>query len=119
MVWTILTPKGSLHWDRKQLWFGPPAVRGDAPGADVFEGGWRTYRESTFNPARTNLQVRRQIMPKTYWNNMPETQAIPPLVQTAASRVEELIEQEAAMSAKRNPDEAVPVEGPIVNGKAI
>ena len=117
MVWTILTPKGSLHWDGKQVWFGPPAVRSDAPGADAFESGWRTYRESTFNPARTNLQVRRQVMPKTYWNNMPETQAIPALAQTAASRVEEMIEREAAMPAETKPHKAVPIEAPIVSGE--
>lgn len=107
MVWTILTPKGSLHWDKNELRYGPPAVRGDAPEADAFESGWRTYYESTFNPARTNLQVMRQHMPKKYWNNMPETQAIPHLVRTAASRVDEMIEREAAMPAKRNPDKAV------------
>jgi uracil-DNA glycosylase len=107
MVWTILTPKGSLHWDTKALQSGPPARRSDAPDTDAFEAGWRTYYESTFNPARTNLQMMRQHMPKKYWKNMAETQAIPHLVQTAASRVQEMIEREAAMPVKRNPAKAV------------
>jgi DNA polymerase len=104
MIWTILTPKGSLHWDRKELRFGPPATRSDASGADAFESGWRTCNESTFNPARTNLQVMRQHMPKKYWNHMPETQSIPHLVRTATSRVQDMIDREAAMPVKRSPE---------------
>jgi DNA polymerase len=105
--WSILTPKGSLWWDRKELAIGPPASRGDAPEADAFELGWRTYYESTYNPARTNLGLMSQHMPKKYWRNLPETQAIPGMVRTAASRVEEMIGQEAAMPAKRNPLKAL------------
>ena len=29
--WTILTPIGSVHWDREVLTFGPPARRDDDP----------------------------------------------------------------------------------------
>jgi DNA polymerase len=105
--WTILTPKGSLWWDRKELAIGPPASRPDAPEVDAFEIGWRTYYESTFNPARTNLNLMRQHMPKKYWRNLPETQTIPQLIQTASSRVEEMIEQEAAMPGKRAPLKAL------------
>ena len=105
--WAILTPKGSLWWDRSELAIGPPGTRADAPEADAFEIGWRTYYESTFNPARTNLNQMRQHMPKKYWRNLPETQAIPQLVHAAASRVDQMIEQEAAMPAKRNPAKAV------------
>lgn len=105
--WTILTPKGSLWWDRKELAIGPPARRSDAPETDAFEIGWRTYYESTFNPARTNLNQMRQHMPKKYWRNLPETQAIPQLVQTAASRVDEMIEREAAMPIRKTPAKAL------------
>jgi len=100
--WTILTPKGSLWWDKTELAIGPPAARSDAP-----EIGWRTYYESTFNPARTNLNLMRQPMPKKYWRNLPETQSIPQLTRTAASRVDEMIEREDAMPAKRNPAKAI------------
>ena len=34
MHWSILTPVGSLTWDRKGLHFGPPARREDAPADD-------------------------------------------------------------------------------------
>jgi DNA polymerase len=107
MDWTILTPKGSLWWDKKELCIGPPARRSDAPEDDAYELHWRTYFESTFNPARTNLTVMKQHMPRKYWKNLPETRAIPGLVANAASRVEEMIEQEAAMPAKRTPEKAL------------
>ncbi|RYZ09300.1 MAG: DUF4130 domain-containing protein [Alphaproteobacteria bacterium] len=105
--WAIITPKGSIWWDRKDLAIGPPGTRADAPEADAFEIGWRTYYESTFNPARTNLNQMRQHMPKKYWKNLPETQAIPALIQAAASRVDQMIEQEPAMPVRRNPAKAV------------
>jgi DNA polymerase len=105
--WSILTPRGSAHWDRQALTFGPPARREDAPEDDAFEEGWRGYYESTFNPARVNPTAMRAEMPKKYWRNLPEAASIPRLVQTAPQRVTRMIEQEATMPAKRNPDRAV------------
>ena len=70
--WTILTPIGSMRWDRVALVFGPPARRADAPTSDRFEEGWREYYESVFNPARVNPRAMRAEMPKKYWRNMPE-----------------------------------------------
>jgi DNA polymerase len=105
--WTILTPLGSVRWDREALAFGPPARREDAPVNDSFEEGWRGYYESVFNPARVNPTAMRAEMPKKYWRNMPETAAIPGLIQTASQRVERMIEQEASMPAKRTPERAL------------
>jgi DNA polymerase len=107
MDWTILTPIGSARWDRHALTFGPPGQREDAPDEDSFEEGWRGYYESVFNPARVNPTAMRAEMPKKYWRNMPETAAIPGLIQTAAQRVERMIEQEATMPAKRTPERAI------------
>ncbi|HZA91847.1 MAG TPA: UdgX family uracil-DNA binding protein, partial [Gemmatimonadales bacterium] len=107
MDWTILTPLGSARWDRHELTFGPPARREEAPDEDSFEEGWRGYYESVFNPARVNPTAMRAEMPKKYWRNMPETAAIPGLIQTAAQRVERMIEQEATMPAKRTPERAL------------
>ena len=81
MDWAILTPKGSLWWDKAELAIGPPGARADAPEADALEIDWRTYYESTFNPARTNLnQIRQHVpkkyWPKKYWKSISETQAI-------------------------------------------
>ncbi len=105
--WSILTPVGSLHWDREKLVIGPPGQRSDAPESDAFEAAWRSYYESTFNPARVNTKMMRTEMPKKYWLNLPETQAIPDLVRSAPARVREMIARGAAMPVKRNPDRAV------------
>jgi probable DNA metabolism protein len=107
MRWSILTPVGSLHWDRENLVVGPPARREDAPQGDAFEAGWRTYYESTFNPARLNPDVMRGHMAKKYWKNLPEAQSIPQLIRSAPSRVRQMIEQETAVSKKRDPQKAV------------
>ncbi|HZH10031.1 MAG TPA: UdgX family uracil-DNA binding protein [Microvirga sp.] len=105
--WTILTPLGSMRWDRHELSFGPPARREDAPSEDSFEEGWRGYYESVFNPARVNPTAMRAEMPKKYWRNLPETAAIPGLIQTASQRVDVMIEQEATMPTKRTPERAL------------
>jgi uracil-DNA glycosylase len=107
MVWSILTPLGSIHWDKCDLRFGPAGERRDAHADDGYQLGWETYYRSTFNPARTNTRMMRTHMPKKYWRNMPETQAIADLVRSASSRVHRMIDQEAAQPRKRNPDKAV------------
>jgi DNA polymerase len=103
----ILTPIGSLHWDRETLVFGPPARRDDAPDGDSFEEGWRGYYESIFNPARVNPTAMRAEMPKKYWKNLPEAASISHLIQTAPQRVTRMIEQEATMPMKRTPTRAI------------
>ena len=107
MRWSILTPIGALHWDRETLTVGPPAKKEDAPDSDAFEAAWRRYYESTFNPARANPKLMRQHMPRKYWRNLPETEAIPDLLEKAPERVREMIAREAAVSAKRDPQRAV------------
>jgi uracil-DNA glycosylase len=107
LLWSILTPLGSLHWDGDDLIAGPPATKADAPEGDAFEAAWQSYYESIFNPARVNPKVMRGHMPKKYWRNLPETQAIPALVQEAPARMREMIEREAAMPTKRDPEKAV------------
>jgi probable DNA metabolism protein len=107
MVWSILTPIGSIHWDRETLAFGPPAERGDAPSRDGFEEGWTGYYESTFNPARANPKLMRQHMAKKYWHNMPETASIPALIRSAGSRVDAMLDQEPTMPSKRVPEGAL------------
>ncbi|CAM5774837.1 hypothetical protein LMIY3S_04722 [Labrys miyagiensis] len=107
LVWSILTPVGSLHWNREILTIGPPGRREDVPAADSFEMGWRSYYKSTFNPARVNPGLMRSEMPKKYWHNLPETSAIPELIRLAPTRVREMLEKEFAMPLKRNPTKAV------------
>jgi DNA polymerase len=99
MRWSILTPEGSLHWDSARL------ARG--PAGDDVEAAWRGYYASAFNPARLNMTATRAEMPKKYWRNLPEAAAIPELIRTAPARVEAMIEREAAMPARRDPQKAV------------
>ena len=107
MRWSILTPDGSLHWDRSQLLIGPPGNQRDAPAEDKMEEAWTTYFRSTFNPARLNVDQMQKEMPRKYWRNMPETRAIPDMLQTADSRVRRMIRAEPQFAAKRNPEKAL------------
>lgn len=107
LVWSILTPAGSVHWDGEALQRGPGANRADAPEGDAFESAWRGYYESVFNPARANPDAMRAEMPKKYWRNLPEAQAIPDLLRRAPAQVRTMMEREAAMPTKRNPDKAL------------
>ena len=107
LFWSILTPKGSLHWDRATLTVGPPAQRSDAPQSDGFEAAWRCYYENVFNPARLNPKAMRQHMPEKYWRNLPEAASIAGLVQQAPAQAREMIAREAAEREKRDPLKAV------------
>jgi probable DNA metabolism protein len=107
MDWAILTPRGCLHWDTRTLRVGPPASRADAPPSDDFESHWLDYYESIFNPARLNPDVMRGHMAVKYWKNLPEAAVIPRLIREAPSRVQQMIERESQMPARRNPDKAV------------
>jgi probable DNA metabolism protein len=111
LAWSILTPLGSLHWNGEMLTAGPAARRADAPGNDPLEATWRSYYESIFNPARVNPKAMLGHMPKKYWRNLPETQAVSSLVHEAPQRMRAMIEKEAAMPTKRDPEKAVAAMG--------
>ena len=51
LVWSIVTPIGSLHWDRETLRTAEAGRRADVPADDAFEAAWRGYYESIFNPS--------------------------------------------------------------------
>ena len=86
MRWSILTPRGTLHWDGEVLEEGPPACRDDAPGGDPLEDLWRRYYASIFNPARLKVGAMVKEMPRKYWKNMPEAELIPDLIAGAQAR---------------------------------
>jgi DNA polymerase len=86
MRWSILTPRGSIHWDGSTMREGPPARREDAPGDDPVEGLWRSYYASIFNPARLKVSAMLSEMPKKYWKNLPEAELIPQLIAGAQAR---------------------------------
>jgi DNA polymerase len=86
MRWSILTPRGSVHWDGTTMREGPPARREDAPGDDPVEDLWRSYYASIFNPARLKVGAMLSEMPKKYWKNLPEAELIPGLIAGAQAR---------------------------------
>ena len=92
MRWSILTPRGSLHWDTETMREGPPAQRSDAPSGDPTEDLWRSYYASIFNPARLKIGAMLKEMPRKYWKNMPEAALIPELVAGAQKRESAMVE---------------------------
>lgn len=92
MLWSILTPELSIHWDGVSLKEGPGAARTDAPDGDPVEDIWRSYYAATFNPARLKQRAMLSEMPRKYWRNLPEATLIPDLIAGAQAR-------EAAMIA--------------------
>ncbi|MCY1671641.1 UdgX family uracil-DNA binding protein [Novosphingobium sp. SL115] len=92
MRWSILTPKGSMHWDGKVLSEGPPATRADAPSGDLVEVLWRKYYASIFNPARLKVGAMLKEMPRKYWKNLPEATLIPELIAGAQAREAQMVE---------------------------
>jgi probable DNA metabolism protein len=86
MRWSILTPRGSVHWDGEVMREGPPARPEDALGGDPVEDLWRSYYASIFNPARLKVGAMLSEMPKKYWKNLPEAELIPALIAGAQAR---------------------------------
>lgn len=86
MRWSILTPRGTIHWDGEVMREGPPARREDAPGGDPVEDLWRSYYAAIFNPARLKVSAMLSEMPKKYWKNLPEAELIPGLIASAQAR---------------------------------
>ncbi|MBH5322502.1 UdgX family uracil-DNA binding protein [Aurantiacibacter sediminis] len=112
MRWSILTPRGSLHWDTETLCEGPPAQKSDAPSGDPAEDLWRKYYASIFNPARLKIGAMLKEMPKKYWKNMPEAELIPELIAGAQGR-------EASMVAEGKSEFAARPDTLEAIGKAI
>ena len=106
MRWAILTPQRSVRWSPRaeRLQFGPGAERAQAPAADAGEALWLTYYRNIFNPARLNLALMRQHMPRKYWANLPEAAAIGELAATAARRTTDMLAQPAVEAASGSAD---------------
>ncbi|MEL6487190.1 MAG: UdgX family uracil-DNA binding protein, partial [Pseudomonadota bacterium] len=86
MNWSILTPRGCLHWDGTTMRESGPARREDAPDGDPVEALWKSYYASIFNPARLKVGAMLSEMPRKYWKNMPEAELIPGLIAGAQRR---------------------------------
>ena len=92
MVWSILTPYRSAHWNGEALSFTAGAARAEVPDDDRLEAYWRAYFSSIFNPARLKIGAMTSEMPRKYWRNLPEAAAIPELIRGAAARVASMVE---------------------------
>ena len=92
MVWTILTPERTAHWDGETLKFLPGASKEMKPADDDMEALWLTYYASIFNPARLKVKAMQAEMPKKYWANMPETALIRPLIAGAEAASRRMVE---------------------------
>jgi DNA polymerase len=92
MVFSILTPYRSLHWDGETVRLAPGAQKADVPDDDALEAYWRAYFSSIFNPARVKISAMMSEMPKKYWHNLPEAAAIPELIREARSRTQQMVE---------------------------
>lgn len=104
MRWSILTPRGSVHWNGESLSEGPPSQRSDAPRGDQVETVWKAYYAAIFNPARLMKKAMMKEMPRKYWHNMPETALIPALIAGAYEREQRMIEQARATLPVFSPD---------------
>lgn len=93
MLWSILTPYRSAHWDGEAVTFGPGAQARDVPDDDALEAYLRAYFSAIFNPARLKTGAMLSEMPRKYWRNMPETAVIPDLVRSAAARTDTMLTQ--------------------------
>ena len=89
MDWRIVTPEVTLTYAGREL--SMVAVAATRPNAtDPLEQLWTTYYSNIFNPARLKPDAMRAEMPKKYWRNLPEAQAIPSLIAGARARVAEM-----------------------------
>ncbi|MDP3551586.1 MAG: UdgX family uracil-DNA binding protein [Novosphingobium sp.] len=104
MRWSILTPRGTLHWDGEALQEGPPATRADAPSGDPVEALWRGYFASIFNPARLKVGAMLKEMPRKYWKNMPEAALIPDLIAGAQAREAQMVKAGEQSFGERPPN---------------
>ncbi len=99
--WSILTPRACAHWDGTAVLLTPGARREDAPAEDATEDLWRIYFAGIFNPARLKPGAMMSEMPKKYWKNLPEAQAIPRMIAEAPGRVRAMIDRGATPPAAK------------------
>ncbi len=83
MKFSIFTPKGCAHWDKKSLTFSPPADRSMAPAGDVMEDLWLLYYRSIFNPFRLKINAMKKEFPMRHWATLPEAVLIKDLIRSA------------------------------------
>jgi probable DNA metabolism protein len=103
MVFSILTPYRSLHWDGESVRLAPGAQKADVPDDDALEAYWRAYFSNIFNPARIKISAMMSEMPKKYWHNLPEAAAIPELIRDARARTEQMVDTPVPLPGRQHP----------------
>lgn len=102
MHWGIVTPYASAWWDMENLSFGPGGRKSDVPAEDAVEEDWKTYYVSIFNPARLKVAMMKSEMPVKYWRNLPEAEAIAPLIRNAKAMEQDMIARAATQPPARH-----------------
>ncbi|KIT17523.1 UdgX family uracil-DNA binding protein [Jannaschia aquimarina] len=90
MDWEIATPDVKISFEAGRLSYSLHEGGRPAEG-DPLEELWTTYYKSIFNPARLKPKAMSAEMPKKYWRNLPEAQAIPDLIAGARARVSQMV----------------------------
>ncbi len=103
MVWSILTPDRSAHWDGTTLALGPGVSRADMSDDNALEAHWRACYSNLFDPARLTGSAMESEMPRKYWRNLPEAAAIPDLIGETGSRTDAMIGQVQGTAPRRKP----------------
>lgn len=83
MRFSILTPNGCAHWNKKELLFSELVDRSKAPKPDELEEYWLLYYRSIFNPFRLKVGTMKKELPVRHWATLPEAVLIPELVRQA------------------------------------
>ncbi len=94
MRWAILTPDCCAHWDGVSVKFSKGVDQKSAPQDDALEELWKTFYESTFNPARLSMKTMKSEMPVRFWKTLPEAEVIGRVVSEAPNRVQEMLARE-------------------------
>ena len=90
MQWSILTPYGCAHWNKKVLKLSPATIRPEL-STDDLEIFWKTYYRHIFNPARLKEKAMMAEMPKKYWQYLPEADCILELTRQSAADTQNMM----------------------------
>lgn len=90
MDWSILTPDRCAHFVGGELSFSIGESK-PLPADDAMESLWRTYYASIFNPARLKIKAMKKELPVRFWENLPEADLIPALIENATRRATAMI----------------------------
>lgn len=85
MKFSIFTPKGCVHWDRRRSTFSSGVER-ISQIDDGTEDFWLTYYRSIFNPFRIKVSAMKKEMPVRHWRTLPEAALIKVLLREAGGR---------------------------------